>query len=96
MAPEQIVGDPPHPSMDQYAIGIIAYELLTGRLPFLDADPVQLIFKTVSAPVPPPSEFRKLSPEIDRVVLKILSKEASSRYPSVEQAGMALREVLLG
>ncbi|MCW5868000.1 MAG: serine/threonine protein kinase, partial [Candidatus Eremiobacteraeota bacterium] len=40
MAPEQIQGSAPHPSMDQYAIGVIAYELVTGRLPFNAADPV--------------------------------------------------------
>ncbi|MCA9795171.1 MAG: serine/threonine protein kinase, partial [Candidatus Eremiobacteraeota bacterium] len=52
MAPEQIQGQV-DPRSDQYAIGVMAYEMLTGRLPFTDSDPVQLIFAHISQPPPP-------------------------------------------
>ena len=96
MAPEQIQGSPPSTSMDQYAVGMIAYEMLTGRLPFDEQDPVQLIFKTVSEIPPPPSQFRELSPQIDRVILTMLAKRPEQRYPNLEVAAQHLKGCLLG
>lgn len=96
MAPEQIEGQEPSPSMDQYAIGIIAYELLTGRLPFVEEDSIQLIFSTVSKTPPPPSSFRQMPKPIDDVVLKMLSKKPGNRFGNVQLAASALKEALLG
>lgn len=96
MAPEQIQGDPPSPGMDQYALGVIAFELLTGRLPFESSDSVGLIFKTLQEDPPPPSQFRQLPPGVDEVVLKMLAKRPEDRYPDVESAARALSEALLG
>jgi len=96
MAPEQIQGDSPAPAMDQYAIGVIGFELLTGRLPFSDVDPVQLIFKTISEVPPPPSQFRDLPPQVDRVILTMLEKLPQNRFTNLEQAGRELRSALLG
>jgi len=96
MAPEQIQGDLPAPAMDQYAIGIIAFELLTGRLPFEECDPVQLIFKTLMEEPFPPSRFRQLPEGVDEAILRMLEKQPEQRYPNLEEASLCLRRALLG
>jgi tRNA A-37 threonylcarbamoyl transferase component Bud32 len=96
MAPEQIQGLAPGHAMDQYAIGVIAFELLTGQLPFGDCEPVQLIFKTMSEKPFPPSHFRQLPAEVDQVILKMLAKNPRERYQSLEAAAQALQGVLHG
>ena len=96
MSPEQIQGEPPSPAMDQYAIGMIAYELLTGRYPFEDCEPVQLIFKTLMEEPIPPGTFRQLPGGVDEVILKMLEKQPEQRYRDLAEASLALRGALLG
>jgi serine/threonine protein kinase len=90
MAPEQIMSNPPSPSMDQYALGVMTYELLTGRPPFEAPDPVQLIFMHLQAEPARPG----ISEAVDTVVMRMLDKDPNARFPSVGQAGEALREAL--
>lgn len=94
MAPEQIQGDPPAPSMDQYAIGVIAFEMLTGRPPFQDPDPVRQIFQTLSEPAGPPSRYVPLTEEIDQVVLRMLEKDPAARFADITAASTALQHAL--
>lgn len=94
MAPEQIHGEPPTPAMDQYAVGVIAYELLTGHLPHSDPDPVRQIFMTLTETARPPSELATLSPAIDDVVMRMLNKDPRDRYPTLSDAADALERVL--
>jgi hypothetical protein len=96
MSPEQINGDRHHPAMDQYAIGIITYQLLTGFRPFDESDPIQTLFAAISKVPPLPSSRAKLSPQVDVVVMKMIAKKAADRYPDLRQAATALREVLVG
>lgn len=94
MAPEQ-VGGRPGPAADQYALGVIAYELLAGRKPFENADPVQLIFMHVSENARPPSRIRPALPgALDDVILRMLAKEPENRFLDVDQAWSALRAAL--
>lgn len=87
MAPEQIQGQLV-PASDQYALGIICYELLTGQAPFVADDPVQVIFKHISDE-PAPTGTR-----LDEVVLRMLAKAPEERYPDVSQALEALRQAV--
>lgn len=96
MAPEQIEGLNPGPAMDQYAIGVIAFEILTGQLPFGDCDSVNQIFKTMTEKPFPPSHFRDLPPQVDQVLLKMLAKKPKDRYESVQAAAQALQGALRG
>jgi WD40 repeat protein/tRNA A-37 threonylcarbamoyl transferase component Bud32 len=81
MAPEQARGDAPTPAVDIYALGVILYELLTGRVPFQAATPVETMnLLRLKEAVPP----RQLAPNVPRdletICLKCLEKEPGKRY----------------
>ncbi len=82
MAPEQWIGDPV-PATDQYALAVMAYELLTGRPPFQGRQE-QLMYAHVNTPPQPPSTFNlRLSSDIDRVLLHALAKKPEERFRSI-------------
>lgn len=93
MAPEQIMGRLDKRS-DQYAMGIILYELLCGRRPFLESD-MSVIWKHVSAEVPAPSSFRAdLPAAVEQIVLRMLSKDPDQRFEELSDARLALMRAL--
>jgi serine/threonine-protein kinase len=94
MAPEQVMGEPVSPATDLYALGVVAYELLTGQLPFRHTQPVPLMFLHVQQQPMPPRTLSPLLPEpFERIILKLLAKEPASRYPSATALRAALREL---
>jgi serine/threonine-protein kinase len=82
MAPEQILGHQVDVRTDVYALGVLIYELLTGRLPFASDDLAQLRSLQLHAVPPRPSLLVPLSPQIDALVLQAMHKRAEHRYPS--------------
>jgi serine/threonine-protein kinase len=95
MAPEQVKGVHFEPASDQYALGVVAYEVLCGKRPFEAAEPVQMIFKHVSEPPRPPRDLRPDIPaDVEAVLLKMLAKEPHERYATVAEAGKHLVEAL--
>lgn len=95
MAPEQIQGHPINPASDQYALGVMTFQLTTGHLPFEDEEVMQLILKHLTAEPPAPSSLKpELPAEFDALVKRMLSKDPGQRYPSVQEAGAALRAML--
>lgn len=95
MAPEQIQGGSVEPSIDQYALGTMVYEMLTGRIPFDIQDPVQLILKHLTEQPQPPGKHRRGLPAgVDDVVLRMLEKDPRERFADVESAGRALLSLL--
>jgi serine/threonine-protein kinase len=86
LSPEQAQGVAVDERADLYAVGIILYELLTGRVPFEGESPVTIALKQVNEhPVPPSSYNRAVSPELDAVVLRALEKDPQRRPADADE-----------
>ncbi len=84
MAPEQIRGDAVSPATDQYAFGVLAYELFARRAPFLATNQNGLLEKHLSeAPPPLRKVLPKTPPDVDRVILRMLEKNPANRWPDM-------------
>ncbi len=95
MAPEQWEGSPVSAS-DQYALAVMAYELLAGRPPF-QGPLLQVMYQHVHTPPPPPSTFNpRLNAEIDTVLSHALAKKPGERFASISAFARALQEALQG
>ncbi|HZU67221.1 MAG TPA: protein kinase [Ktedonobacteraceae bacterium] len=93
MAPEQWMGNPAQAS-DQYALAIMAYDLLTGRLPF-QGTLANLMYQHFQEQPRPPSQLNpKLPPEVDAVFNVALAKQPEARFKSVSAFAEALRQAL--
>lgn len=93
MAPEQWIGDPVA-ATDQYALAVMAYELLTGRPPFQGRQE-QLMYAHVNTPPQPPSMFNpRLSSDIDRVLLHALAKKPEERFRSIAAFANAFQQAV--
>lgn len=81
MSPEQVQRKEIGPAADVYSLGVLVYEMLTGRLPFLSDDPADLSRKILSEkPVPLQKWDTGIRPEIQSIVLKCLEKTPEKRY----------------
>ena len=91
MAPEQVTGHRLDHRCDLYAIGAVAYTLLTGSPPFPGDDRTTVLAAQVRDPVRPPRTARPDLPEdLEAVVLRCLAKSPSGRYPDADQLSDAL------
>lgn len=94
LAPEQIMGQVIDGRTDLYALGIILYELTTGRLPFSGGDMVSLISQHLHAPVEPPRTYRlDLPPALDALIVRLLSKQPDDRPGSAAEVRVALENL---
>jgi eukaryotic-like serine/threonine-protein kinase len=93
LPPEQAQGHAVSPQSDLYAIGIVLYEMLTGRVPFDGESAVTIALKQVSEAPQPPSAWNPAVPaELDAVVLRALEKDPAARFASADEFIAALQE----
>ncbi len=94
MAPEQGLGKEVDPRADIYSLGVVLYELVTGRKPYTADTPLAVLFKHMTDPLPRPGEILPgLSEEIEKVLLKALAKDPVNRYQSMEELAGAIEKV---
>jgi CheY-like chemotaxis protein len=93
MSPEQALGRPTDARSDVYSIGVMAFEMLTGKVPFDGESPLIIAMKHVSEPIPDDlSLYPDVSPELQAIVLKALAKSPDDRFSSAAdlEAEMAM------
>jgi len=95
MSPEQGKGQSASPASDIYSLGILLYEMLTGKVPF-DADtPLEIIRQHVNAPLPLPRSIRKDIPRsLEKVVVKATEKDPRDRFTTVSEMIKAVNTAL--
>ncbi|MFN8632311.1 MAG: serine/threonine-protein kinase [Chloroflexota bacterium] len=95
MSPEQADGSPAGPSSDLYSLGIVAYEMLTGRPPYVAETPLALLRAHVDRPLPPPRSLNPLlSIPVEAVLFKVLAKSSADRFPTCTAFVAALRSTM--
>ena len=95
MAPEQVTGIRVGPAADRYALATIAYEMLTGVIPFDGEGLMELLYAHVHRePVPPSARNKALGPRVDAVIMRGLAKDPNARWEScaamIDALGAAL------
>jgi tetratricopeptide (TPR) repeat protein len=95
MAPEQALGKTVDGRTDLYALGVLLYELTTGRVPFTGKDPLAVVSQHVHASVVPPRVLRPDLPRpLEAVILRLLAKDPSQRFATASETESALRNSL--
>ncbi|HQP09662.1 MAG TPA: serine/threonine-protein kinase, partial [Anaerolineaceae bacterium] len=84
MAPEQGLGSQIDGRADIYSLGVVFYELLTGKKPFQAETPLAVLLKQINDPLPRPKQFiPDLPDEVERVIFKALAKKPEDRYETM-------------
>jgi eukaryotic-like serine/threonine-protein kinase len=97
LSPEQARGGEVDQRSDLYSLGVVLYELLTGKTPFEGDTPVEIAMKHLSNTPQAPSELRSdIPPELDMVVLRALAKDPEERYQSADEMEGDLDRVARG
>ena len=97
MSPEQGRGDGVDGRGDIYALGVVLFELLVGRLPYIDDTPTRVVLRHLNDPVPDPrqaSPNRQIPDRLAQLTMKALAKDRRERYQVAREMQAALREAL--
>jgi eukaryotic-like serine/threonine-protein kinase len=97
LSPEQARGAPVDQRSDVYSVGIVLYEMLTGKVPFTGDTPLEIAMKHLSEVPVPPSELRDDVPEdLDMIALRALAKDPEDRYQTAAEMDADLARIQRG
>ncbi len=95
MSPEQILGSEADARSDLFSLGVVLYETVTGKRPFLGEHEAALYYSIVNSEPIPPSTIRSgISPELEKVILHLLEKDPKKRYQSASDVIIDLKHYL--
>jgi len=93
MSPEQCEGRATvDHRTDVYALGVVLYEMLVGRVPFIGEGYGEILVQHLTQQPIPPSQYRMMSPHVEAVVLKALEKRPDMRYPNMDEFMRAMSD----
>jgi serine/threonine-protein kinase len=93
MSPEQSQGERVDGRSDIYSLGIVLYQMLTGRVPFQATTPVATLYQVVHEPPPPPRLLNpNIPPYLESIILRALAKQPEQRFASAKEMADALRQ----
>jgi eukaryotic-like serine/threonine-protein kinase len=92
ISPEQAQGHELHETSDLYSVGIVLYQMLTGKLPYTGESPVTVALRHISDPVPRIDSKDIASPALSAIINKLLQKQPEHRFQSASELATALRE----
>jgi hypothetical protein len=90
MAPEQVEGKPVGPAADIYALGVVMYEMATGRPPYQVESPLEMVVRKIKEPPEPPSRHHAIDAKWEAVILKCLAYRPEDRFQKAEEIASAL------
>lgn len=94
LAPEQAMGQAVDARTDLYSLGVLLYKLITGEHPFTGEDPLTIISQHIHAPVIPPRDhIEEISPDMDELIMSLLSKSPQERPASASEVLAVLAKV---
>ncbi len=91
-APEQAQGELPTPASDVYSLGVVMFEMLTGKLPFTGTDQQELALAHIRDAVPHATDYNPRVPyNLDKIIYKVMSKNPNDRYANGDALGRILQ-----